>query len=515
MVFMLRGGASLGQSYVVGTTSVAEASAAGGSDSIALAVNPSSAAWTASANDSWLHLSASNQSGLGSTNIVFQYDSNSSHSPRVGSLTIAGIAVTVSQASGLYLPANSATGIVVFRNGVGRPSLDAGGNVYYISDGSVKKWNLTNNTVSTLISYEDGDQHGAIGIACDAMGNVYFQDLWTSVVREWIAATGVTNALFTNSHANHTSITLDNASNVYVTYRISTTNGIVTIWNESLGMETTLVSNGLVNPVGVAADLAGNLYIADSGVIKVWNATSGIVKTLVSKGLSSPNDVAVDIPSGNIFIADSGGIYEWIAASQSLTTVTSGCGGGLSLDKFGNVYFLSGNDFFYNDLVEEFPRWRMGPVFGTAGAIGGVACVANMVPTNEVLFPPLIPTVNASWLNFAGVTNGQIFFNFTSNKGASRSAQVTFDGLSWNFAQAAFVPPALFNPQLQPDGTAEFDVTNIASGFSYSVWSAPDLSMPVTNWMQVESFSNSGSGTFHFIDPEQPGPQRFFMVRSP
>src|SRR5271157_1725448 len=61
--------------YTLGTTALLEGPTAG-SDSVVLAASPASATWTNTANGSWLHLSAANQSGAGSTNVIFTYDTN-------------------------------------------------------------------------------------------------------------------------------------------------------------------------------------------------------------------------------------------------------------------------------------------------------------------------------------------------------------------------------------------------------------------------------------------------------
>ncbi|MGA3268375.1 MAG: BACON domain-containing protein, partial [Verrucomicrobiota bacterium] len=73
---------------------------AAGSDSVVLAVDPQTA-WTATTNNAWLHLSVANQSGTDSTNVVFSYDANPGDT-RVGSLTIAGQTLTITQAAPGY-----------------------------------------------------------------------------------------------------------------------------------------------------------------------------------------------------------------------------------------------------------------------------------------------------------------------------------------------------------------------------------------------------------------------------
>ncbi|MGA2787174.1 MAG: glycosyl hydrolase family 28 protein, partial [Verrucomicrobiota bacterium] len=74
----------------LGTTALLEGPSAG-SDSVVLAAI---GAWTATANAAWLHVSVANQSGTGSTNVIFSYDANPG-ATRGGTLTIAGQTLTV------------------------------------------------------------------------------------------------------------------------------------------------------------------------------------------------------------------------------------------------------------------------------------------------------------------------------------------------------------------------------------------------------------------------------------
>ena len=124
--------------YSLGTTNLLEGPAAG-SDSVVLsATGP----WTASPNATWLHLSAANQSGPGSTNVVFTFDANSG-ATRTGTLTIAGQTVTVTQAGATYVAANPVTTLV--SSGLNYPegvAVDGAGNVYIADYGNnaIKEW---------------------------------------------------------------------------------------------------------------------------------------------------------------------------------------------------------------------------------------------------------------------------------------------------------------------------------------------------------------------------------------
>ena len=71
-------------------------------NSVVLGATSQTAAWTATANTTWLHLAFANQSGTGGTNVIFSYDSNAG-ATRSGSLTIAGQTLIVTQTGSTYV----------------------------------------------------------------------------------------------------------------------------------------------------------------------------------------------------------------------------------------------------------------------------------------------------------------------------------------------------------------------------------------------------------------------------
>src|SRR5271165_5746107 len=115
--------------YTLGTSQLWVGPGAG-TNSISLGVSPASSNWTASANQSWLHLSVGNQSGTGSTNIVFSYDANPGIT-RVGSLNISGQTLNISQAGSTYSQPPTHVSALV-SNGLNTPwdmAVDDSGNV--------------------------------------------------------------------------------------------------------------------------------------------------------------------------------------------------------------------------------------------------------------------------------------------------------------------------------------------------------------------------------------------------
>ena len=87
----------------LGTSALLEGPGAG-SDSVVLGMPAATNTWTATVNAAWLHLDVANQSGTGSTNVVFSFDANPG-ATRTGTLTIAGQTLTVTQAGSTYVAA--------------------------------------------------------------------------------------------------------------------------------------------------------------------------------------------------------------------------------------------------------------------------------------------------------------------------------------------------------------------------------------------------------------------------
>jgi len=103
-----------------------------GSNSVVLAVTPTNNAWTATANAPWLQLDAVDQSGAGSTNVIFSYDANPGPT-RSGTLAIGDQTLTVTQAGSSYVAAGQMTTLVSLgaSNGSGGLALDSSGNVFF------------------------------------------------------------------------------------------------------------------------------------------------------------------------------------------------------------------------------------------------------------------------------------------------------------------------------------------------------------------------------------------------
>ena len=251
---------SMNPNFTLGTTARSEGPGAG-SDSVVLGVNPPPPPWSASANASWLHLNAANQSGTGSTNVVFSYDANPGGT-RTGTLNIAGHPFTITQAGSTYITApGPVTDLAPYYSPTGL-AVDGAGNVYFGDNFNIRlvfEWMATNNTVSWPVT----GAYYPYGVALDNAGNLYIANWGEDNLLEWTAANKALTQLASLYGLNEPSdVAVDRATNVYIA---DTGDNAITKWTAAHGYVSTIVSSGLKAPAGVAVDVAGNVYIADTG----------------------------------------------------------------------------------------------------------------------------------------------------------------------------------------------------------------------------------------------------------
>ena len=403
-----------------------------GSDSIVLGVNPATNTWTATANATWLHLSAANQSGSGSQNVVFSWDPNPGPT-RTGTLTIAGQTLTVIQGGSKYVRAPGP--LTTLASGLGLPeglAVDGAGNVYIAEAGGgqpgIYEWTLASNAVTLRFGLDYPNS-----VAVDAAGNLYIPDTYSHSVYAVAPDGHLSATLLLPTPSDPDSVAVDGVGNVYIgddgTQRVYE-------WTPASSNLTTLVSTGLNDPNGVAVDVAGNVYIADYfvNVVLEWSAANSNVTTLVAAPLNQPASVAVD-GAGNAFIADSNGkIYEWVAASNSvITLISSGLNGpfGVAVDGADNLYVADTSDY----AIKELPCAFVDPTAKLEGAAAGSDALPMVLPFTANLLPPFAPTSDQLWLTITGVTNGVVSFAFTATT-TNRTAHITLLGQAISVTQS-------------------------------------------------------------------------------
>ncbi len=468
----------LALSFVLGTTALVEGPSGGTSSDIVAG----SGAWTAQPNETWLHTTSS---GSGNGLATFAFDANTGPT-RTGTLTIAGLTLTVTQAGSGYV---AALPLTIVSSGLSRPAplgVDSAGNVY-TADNTVGSTNVTivewNASTQSLTNLVTAGLEYDVDIAVDGPGNVYIADYPLASLNKFSASpprtlTTLHNVFYPGG------VAVDSAGDVYYS---DTSNHI----NELIGSTpTTLVSTGLSQPYGVAVDSAGNVYIADTGdnAVKEWNASTKELTPLVSTGLNQPIHVAVD-GAGNVFIADrgNGAIKEWNASTKAVTTLVGGLNDlqGIALDGAGNVYFTDTKD----NVIEELPRAYVpgSPVYETSAA--GSGSLLPVLPSTTSLTGVYAPRSDQSWLTISNVSDGVVHFSFTQDSSATaRTAHITLLGQQITVTQQ----PALASGALVEGPAAGADSDFVSSS---GAWTA----MSNDPWLHTQSTgTGNGLATFTF-----------------
>jgi sugar lactone lactonase YvrE len=493
----------------LGTTNLLEGRAAG-LDSIVLS---DTGAWVATTNAPWLHLSAANQSGTGSTNVVFSFDANVGPT-RSGTLTIAGQTLTIMQAGYTYVAAPG-TATVLVSSGLGFPAgiaLDGAGNVY-IADGHfavIEKWSAASNTVTTLVS---SGLSVPLGVAVDGTGNVYIADPFNvpSVVDKWSVATSNLTTLVSSNLNDPYGVAVDGAGNVLIA---DTSDSLIKEWSVTTSNVTTVVSSDLNAPANVALDAAGNLYIPNAGfgLLQECSVANPMPATLAS-GLPEPMVLAVD-HSGNVYFTseEDSTVREWVAASQIVTTLVSGgTPWGVVVDDMGNVYFSD----VQSNSVYELPRAFVDPTPKVESPLAGNDVLPVVLPASENLGGPFAPSSDQSWLAINGVTNGMVSFSFTQNSGAPRTAHITLLGDQIPITQDIVgVATRLVGAGFSPNGGFQFSFTNLPGAF-FTVLTTTNLTLPISQWKSLGAATERSPGQYQFFDTAPTHGARFYEVVTP
>lgn len=500
------------RTFALGTGTALEGPGAG-SDSVVLFAGDPSYIWIAAANASWLHLSVANQSGTGSTNVVFSYDANPG-ATRTGTLTIAGQPLTVTQAGSAYVAAPGPV-TVLASAGLSNPdgvAVDGAGNVYICdyNHNAIKKWTVASNTVATLVSSGLNIPHG---VAVDSAGNVFIADTFNDAIKKWTVASNTLTTLVGSGLNKPVGVAVDIAGNVYIS---DFSNNAIKKWTAASNTVSTLVASGLNQPWGVAVDAAGNVYVADRGnaAIKKWTAVSGTVTTLVATELNQPWGIAVDV-AGNVYFTDSGNnaLKKWTAVGGAVSTLV-GTGlnhpYGAAADGAGQIYFSDS----YNGAVKELPRVFVDPTVRLEDPASGTDVLPVVLPAAANLLAPFAPTSDHPWLGITGITNGVVSFAFSATT-SNRTANITLLGQPIAISQSAVTRPTLIGPTLMSDGTFQFAFSNNDPGATFTVLTTTNPSLPLSNWTVAGPATNPVPGLFQFSTDTTNNPQGFYRVRSP
>jgi len=486
-----------------------------GADSVTLGFTPPFVPFTASADAGWLHVASGNLPAVNVTNFVFSFDANSGPT-RTNTVTLGGMPLAVTQAGVTYVAAPAPLTALV-TNGLSAPAgvaVDSTGYVYISNPGdqAMDEWVMTNNSLEPIVYGGLGEP---TGVALNNAGGIMvYSDTTSNIVYAW--AQGVGNALYpfvTSGLNGPYGVALDSSQNIYIA---DVGNNAIEVFNYYTLNFVTLVS-GLNGPKGVAVDAFGDVYFADTGnnAIKEWSVANSNVITIVSSGLNHPAGLAVDA-SGNIFIADTGDsvIKKWNAATRTLTTlVATGVNHptGIALDSADDLYIADTG----NNMVEELPRAFVDPTARLEPYTAGSDTLPVILPASVNLLPPFAPATSQSWLAVTNTNGGLIDFAFTANPGPVRTAYISVLGESIAVTQTnSLVTPPHLGAQLLGNGAFQFTFTN-NPGTTFTVLATTNLTLPLTNWINLGTLSNISPGVFQFTVQPLTNSKEFYRVTSP
>jgi len=128
--------------------------------------------WTATANDSWLHVGPSSVAGNGSANVVFTVDAFTGIGTRTGTLTIAGLSFAVTQRGTNFAQASAVSTVLSSSGNPQGIAVDSSGEFIFsdTATGTIKRG--TTSVQVVLV----GSLGSPAAIALDSAGNVYYTD---------------------------------------------------------------------------------------------------------------------------------------------------------------------------------------------------------------------------------------------------------------------------------------------------------------------------------------------------
>jgi sugar lactone lactonase YvrE len=505
--------------YALGTSTVLVGPAAG-SNSVALAVSPEAGVWTAATSVPWLHLAESFQGGIGSTNVVFSFDTNPGPT-RSGTLTIAGITFTVIQAGATYVSANAVRLFSTNGWNMYGIAVNGAGNVYVTVTnlGDLVLWTAASNTATVLAS---GWRPPPMGVAAYWGTNFYISTPLPAIYDFFFLLPsgddGVTLFVPVGPFA------LDAVGNLYIAH-----SGEIDEWTVSnlvVNPVNKWVNPGISNPGAIAVDNFGkNVYFTSGNSLQKWTAANNSVAEVASPG-SFPGFDAATYNSGALAVDRGGNLYfsaygsslgpsvimRWNAAGNNLSVLASSSSlpsgqfysaqfSGVAVDKAGNVYFSDN----YGGVLYEQPNAFVDVSPKSEGLVAGQDSLPPVLPSTANLRAPLFPVSDSSWLSIVGVTNGVVSYSFSENLRYPRTGHITVLG---NFVEVTQNGPlfALGATNLCEGSAAGSDSVVLAVIPNVGIWTATNNAP----WLHLSGAFQGGIGSTNviFSFDANPGPTR-------
>lgn len=189
---------------------------------------------------------------------------------------------------------------------------DAAGNLFLAEPYKIRKITVSSGIITTVAGNGTAGYTGdggpavsaqiniPLGIALDAVGNIYFADSYNHMIRKVTVSSGIISSIVGNGAPGYAG-----------------DGGLAT-------------SAQMTSPRGVFVDAGNNIFIKDAGNFRIRKVTfsTGIINTIVGNGTAG-------------FSGDGG-----LATSAQISNIS---GTGITLDAAGNLYFCDSN----NDRIRK------------------------------------------------------------------------------------------------------------------------------------------------------------------
>ncbi len=241
-------------------------------------------------------------------------------------------------------------------------AVDAVGNIYFADSGGSQLLKGTLSGGSYTLSTVASGLNGIWQVAVDGSGSVYIAQ-WDNggsagqVFKETPSSAGYVQSNVGSGFVSPWGVSVDGTGNVYIAdgyygavYKEALTAGTYT--------QSTIVSGLGDAPLQIAVDASGNVYVADvneDSVLKETPSSGSYTSSTIGSGLNSPYGIAID-SSGDVYIADTGNNRVLKEVPSGSTYIQSTLAGGLNnpdgvaVDGSGNVYI---SDSFNHQILEE------------------------------------------------------------------------------------------------------------------------------------------------------------------
>ena len=461
--------------------------------------------WTAVSNDSWITVTSATGSGIGS--VTYSVAANTTGATRIGTMTVAGKTVTLTQ---------SATGCpsTVTPTSVSVPQIGSTGSSLSVVSGTQCTWTAVSNVSWITVTSATGSGIGQVNYTVAANSTGVTRVGTMTVAGQTVTITEAGSGCSASVTPTSVSVPM-----IGSTSSLSVTSGTSCTWSAFSNVAWITVTSATGSGIGqvnytVAANSTG---VDRTGTMTVGGQTVTFTQSGTGCGVSvTPTSVTVpSFGSTSSLSVTTGTSCTWSAVSNvGWITVTSATGSGIGqvnytvaanstgVDRTGTIT-VGGQAVTFTQSgtgcgVSVTPTSVTVPSFGSTSSLSvttGTSCTWSAVS-------------NVGWIAVTSATGsgiGQVNYTVAANStGVDRTGTITVGGQTVTFTQAASsctysVTPLSANVAANGGASA----VSVTSGTQCS-WTA------VSNvaWISVTSATGSGIGQANYTVANNTGAAR-------